>query len=61
MVVLQRNEKTRLTITKTENRTKKDYHNRKRGLARLTKRVNSGKLTKSKINNKSYNKYLKNV
>lgn len=59
IAVLQRNERTRLIISKTENRAKKDYHNRKRGLARLTKRVNSGKLTKSSINNKGYNKYLK--
>jgi hypothetical protein len=48
-----------LIISKTENRAKKDYHNRKRRFARLTKRVNSGKLTKSSINNKGYNKYLK--
>jgi len=37
----------------------KDFHNWKRGLERLTKRLNSGKLTKSNINNKGYNKYLK--
>jgi len=59
IAVLQRSENTRLIISKTENRAKKDFHNRKRGLDRLKKRVDSGKLTKSSINNKGYNKYLK--
>lgn len=59
IAVIQRNQTTRLIISKTEKRAKKDFQNRKRGLERLTKRVNSGKLTKSSINNKGYNKYLK--
>ena len=37
----------------------KDEHNRIRGLQRLEKRVKAGKLTKSNINNKGYNKYLR--
>ncbi|MCW0485080.1 transposase, partial [Prolixibacteraceae bacterium A06] len=37
----------------------KDEHNRIRGLQRLEKRVKTGKLTKSNINNKGYNKYLR--
>jgi transposase len=49
----------RLVLSKTNKRMAKDFHNRKRGLERLTKRLNSGKLTKSNINNKGYNKYLK--
>jgi transposase len=49
----------RLVLSKTNKRMIKDFHNRKRGLERLTKRLNSGKLTKSNINNKGYNKYLK--
>ncbi|WP_423129995.1 IS1634 family transposase [Gaoshiqia sp. Z1-71] len=49
----------RLILSKTDKRAAKDAHNRKRGLDRLTKRMNSGKLTKSNINNKGYNKYLK--
>jgi len=40
-------------------RASKDEYNRKRGLKRLEKRVKSGKLTKSNINNRGYNKYLK--
>lgn len=49
----------RLIVSYSEKRAAKDEHNRKRGLARLEKRLNSGKLTKSNINNKGYNKYLK--
>jgi hypothetical protein len=38
---------------------KKDKANRERGLAKLEKKIRSGKLTKSSINNRGYNKYLK--
>lgn len=57
--VIKRAGTTRLVLSKTNKRMAKDFHNRKRGLERLTKRLNSGKLTKSNINNKGYNKYLK--
>lgn len=50
---------TRLLITYASNRAIKDEHNRKRGLQRLEKQIKAGKLTKSNINNKGYNKYLK--
>ncbi len=49
----------KLIITYSDNRAKKDKHNRERGLAKLEKRIKSGKLTKSNINNRGYNKYLK--
>lgn len=49
----------RLIISYTNNRAKKDAHNRKRGLAKLEKALNAGKLSKQHINNKGYNKYLK--
>jgi transposase len=49
----------RLIINYTANRAKKDAYNRKRGLERLEKKIKAGKLTKSNINNKGYNKYLK--
>ncbi len=42
----------------SEKRAAKDAHNRRLGLARLEKRLGSGKLTKSSINNKGYNRYL---
>lgn len=49
----------RLIINFSENRQKKDQYNRERGLKRLEKRLKSGRLTKSNINNKGYNKFLK--
>jgi transposase len=57
--VIKKTGTTRLIISKIDKRMTRDAHNRKRGLERLTKRLNSGKLTKSNINNKGYNKYLK--
>jgi transposase len=59
IAVIQKTETCRLIISKTEKRAEKDAYNRRRGLLRLEKRVASGKLTKSNINNKGYNKYLK--
>lgn len=49
----------RLVITYSDKRAAKDEFNRKRGLARLEKRIKSGKLTKANINNRGYNKYLR--
>jgi transposase len=48
-----------LIIGFTEQRAKKDAYNRKRGYEKLKEKIKSGKLTKSNINNKGYNKYLK--
>ena len=49
----------RLIISYSDKRAKKDSFNRKRGLNRLEKQLKSDKLTKSNINNRGYNKYLK--
>lgn len=49
----------KLIITYSDSRAKKDKHNRERGLAKLEKRIKSGKLTKMNINNRGYNKYLR--
>lgn len=49
----------RLLVTYSEKRAKKDKHNREKGLAKLEKKIISKKLTKSNINNRGYNKYLK--
>lgn len=49
----------RLIVSYSETRAKKDAHNRKRGLAKLEKNLKSGKLTKSNINKRGYNKYLR--
>lgn len=56
---IEKSDKERLIVSYTDNRAQKDKHNRKRGLARLEKSVKRGKLTKSNINNKGYNKYLR--
>ena len=49
----------RLIVSFSLKRAKKDAYNRKRGLKRLEKRIKTGKLTKSNINNRGYNKFLK--
>jgi len=50
---------TRIIISYSDKRAKKDAYNRERGLKKLEKRIKSGKLTKANINNRGYNKYLK--
>ncbi|MCU4177844.1 IS1634 family transposase [Carboxylicivirga sp. N1Y90] len=55
----KKEEDTRLIVHYSKKRATKDAYNRKRGLMRLEKQVKSGKLTKSSINNRGYNKYLK--
>jgi len=59
LVRINKQDNTRIIITYATNRALKDEHNRNRGLQRLEKQIKAGKLTKSNINNKGYNKYLK--
>ena len=49
----------RIVVSYSEKRAAKDRHNRERGLARLEKNLKRGRLTKSNLNNRGYNKYLK--
>lgn len=49
----------RLVVGYTEKRASKDRYNRERGLVKLEQKIKSGKLTKSSINNRGYNKFLK--
>ena len=56
---IKKDEVNRIVISFSNKRARKDIHNRERGLKRLEKRLKSGKLTKSSINNRGYNKYLK--
>lgn len=56
---IAKTENTRLIVNHSKARALKDEYNRKRGLTRLEKQVRAGKLTKSNINNRGYNKYLK--
>lgn len=49
----------RLIVSYSQKRADKDAYNRQRGLKRLEKQLQSGKLTKKQLNNRGYNKYLK--
>jgi transposase len=49
----------RMVVSYSEKRAKKDQINREKGLKKLEKQLKSGKLNKSHINNRGYNKYLK--
>lgn len=57
--IIKKDNKLKLIISYSDKRAKKDKHNRERELEKLEKRVKSGKLTKSNINNRGDNKYLK--
>lgn len=54
----QQEKKLRLLITYSSSRAKKDSRNRERGLKRLEKAVETGRLTKQQLNKRGYNKYL---
>lgn len=56
---IQREITQRLVISYTESRAKNDNYNRAKGMERLKKQLEKGKLTKKHISNKGYNKYLK--
>ena len=58
-ITLRKQDNIRLIIDYSAKRAKKDAHQRTLGLQRLEKAVKTGKLTKEKINNRGYNKYLK--
>lgn len=58
-ISLFKQNKTRLIVHYASNRARKDAYNRQRGLIRLEKKVQAGKLTISNINNRGYNKFLK--
>lgn len=55
---MEREDGTRLIVTYSEKRAKKDRHNREKGVAKLKKKVVSGTLTKTQITNRGYNKFL---
>jgi transposase len=56
---LVREDGSRLIVSYSAKRAKKDAYNRKRGLQRLEKKIKSGTLSKKHINARGYNKYLK--
>jgi transposase len=50
--------KSRLIISYSDSRAKKDRYNRTKGVKRLEKNYKSGTITKENINNRGYNKFL---
>lgn len=56
--IIKKKDKTRLIVTYSFKRARKDERNRERGLRKLRARVQTGKLTKEHINNRGYNKFL---
>ncbi len=57
--IIKKDPTTKLVVSYSKSRAKKDKANREKGLRRLEKQIKSGKLTKANINNRGYNKYLK--
>ena len=51
-------ETTRLIVGYSDQRAKKDRHNREKGIKRLEKEYTSETLTKDKVNKRGYNKFL---
>ena len=51
-------ENARLILGYSDDRAKKDAHNRQKGVARLRKAYASGKITKASVNKRGYNKFL---
>jgi len=54
----QKSGQSRLILGYSEQRAKKDAHNRENGVKRLEKEYKSGSVTKDKINKRGYNKFL---
>lgn len=57
--IISKQDNINLIVSYSESRAKKDKANRIRGLKKLEKQIKSGKLTKSNINKRGYNKFLK--
>ncbi|WP_194775275.1 IS1634 family transposase [Pararhodonellum marinum] len=58
-VAMDWEESLRMVVSYSERRAKKDRINREKGLKKLEKQLKTGKLNKTHINNRGYNKYLK--
>jgi len=57
--LIRKADDTNLYISYSSKRAEKDQFNRERGLKKLEKSLVTGRLTKSNINNRGYNKYLR--
>jgi len=58
-IIIKRDKDTRLIVAYSSSRARKDADNRQRGLKKLEKSLQHGKLSKQHINNRGYNKYLR--
>jgi transposase len=58
-ISIPKSDNTKLIVNYSSARATKDEYNRRRGLNRLEKKIKAGRLTKSNINNRGYNKYLR--
>ncbi len=57
--IIDKEDGVRLVVTYSDKRSKKDAANRRRGVEKLRRQVQSGRLTKQSINNRGYNRFLK--
>jgi transposase len=55
---LKKEDGTRLIVTYSDKRARKDAYNREKGLRKLRKNVERGTLTKAHVNNRGYNRFL---
>jgi transposase len=56
--VVNKPDGTRLVVSYSEKRSRKDAHNRERGLGKLREMVGKGRLTKDHVSNRGYKKFL---
>ena len=56
--VITKTDSTRLIVSHSDKRARKDAHNRDKGVKKLRGKVMSGKLGKAQITNRGYNKFL---
>lgn len=56
--IIEKDLRTKLIISYSEKRARKDAYNRDRGIKKLEKQIQSGRLTKASINKRGYNKFL---
>jgi len=58
--ILTKSDGTKLIVSFSDNRAKKDGYNREKGLKKLRERISSGKLTKGQISNRGYSQSIIN-
>ena len=56
--IIKKIDQTKLIVSYSDERKRKDEYNRKKGIKKLQQKIQSGRLTKASINNRGYNKFL---